>query len=45
MRFLLTTAIDDATRKPLMLVTGTGASGAEAYAIGKPAFDLERAPV
>lgn len=29
------------TRTPLILVTGTGASGDAAYAIGKPAFDKE----
>jgi len=32
-------------RTPLMLVTGTGASGAEAYAIGKPALDVAGVPV
>src|SRR5829696_5731232 len=37
--------IDDATRTPVMLVTGTGVSGDEAYAIAKPAFDREGAPV
>jgi hypothetical protein len=40
-----TEGIDHATRTPLMLVTGTGVSGDEAYAIGKPAFDLDGAPV
>lgn len=30
-----------AERQPIMLVTGTGASGQEAYAIGKDAFDKE----
>jgi hypothetical protein len=40
-----TTGIDNATRTPVMLVTGTGASGAEAYAIGKPALDAYGAPV
>lgn len=30
-----------AVRQPVMLVTGTGASGQEAYAIGKDAFDKE----
>lgn len=30
---------------PIMLVTGTGASGQEAYAIGKGAFDAYGAPV
>jgi hypothetical protein len=40
-----TAGIDGATRTPIMLVTGTGASGDEAYAIGKPAFDLYGAPV
>ena len=34
-----------AARQPLMLVTGTGASGDEAYAIGKGAFDAWGAPV
>ena len=37
--------IDHAKRTPLMLVTGTGASGDEAYAIGKAAFDAYGAPV
>ncbi|CAB4863884.1 unannotated protein [freshwater metagenome] len=37
--------IDRATRTPIMLVTGTGTSGDEAYGIGKPAFDLIGAPV
>ena len=32
-------------KQPLMLVTGTGASGDEAYAIGKGAFDAWGAPV
>lgn len=32
-------------RTPLMLVTGTGASGTEAYAIGKPAFEAYGHPV
>jgi alpha-beta hydrolase superfamily lysophospholipase len=40
-----TEGIDDATRTPLMIVTGTGASGAEAYGIAKPALDLYGAPV
>ncbi|HEY8584503.1 MAG TPA: hypothetical protein VIL49_16205 [Capillimicrobium sp.] len=40
-----TDGIDGAARTPVMLVTGTGASGDEAYAIGKPAFDLYGAPV
>ena len=40
-----TDGIDKATRTPLMLVTGTGASGTEAYAIGKPALDAYGAPV
>ena len=40
-----TDGIDDATRTPLMIVTGTGASGAEAYGIAKPALDLYGAPV
>lgn len=34
-----------ASRTPVMLVTGTGASGDEAYAIGKGAFDAYGAPV
>ncbi len=34
-----------AAKQPLMLVTGTGASGDEAYAIGKAAFDTWGAPV
>ena len=34
-----------AAKQPLMLVTGTGASGDEAYAIGKGAFDAWGAPV
>jgi len=40
-----TPGVAHATRTPLMVVTGTGASGAEAYAIGKPAFDAYGAPV
>ena len=40
-----TEGIDDATRTPLMIVTGTGASGAEAYGIAKPALDVYGAPV
>ena len=31
--------LQGAKREPIMLVTGTGASGDEAYAIGKGAFD------
>jgi hypothetical protein len=34
-----------ATREPIMLVTGTGATGDEAYAIGKGAFDAFKHPV
>ena len=34
-----------ATRQPIMLVTGTGATGDEAYAIGKGAFDAFKHPV
>jgi triacylglycerol lipase len=34
-----------AKRQPIMLVTGTGATGDEAYAIGKGAFDAYRHPV
>jgi triacylglycerol lipase len=37
--------IDDAARTPVMIVTGTGASGDEAYAIGKGAIDAYGAPV
>src|SRR5689334_21579395 len=37
--------VKEAKRTPVMLVTGTGASGDEAYAIGKPAFDAYGAPV
>jgi hypothetical protein len=33
-----------APRRPLMIVTGTGASGAEAYTIGKGALDAYGAP-
>jgi hypothetical protein len=40
-----TDGVTDAKRTPIMLVTGTGASGDEAYAIGKPAFDRYGAPV
>jgi triacylglycerol lipase len=40
-----TAGIHHAKRTPVMLVTGTGASGDEAYAIGKPAFDHSGAPV
>ncbi len=32
-------------REPIMLVTGTGATGDEAYAIGKGAFDVYKHPV
>ena len=39
-----TDGIDRAARTPLMLVTGTGASGDEAYAIGKGALDHYGAP-
>ena len=35
----------DAKRQPILLVTGTGATGDEAYAIGKGAFDAYRHPV
>ena len=34
-----------AKRQPILLVTGTGATGDEAYAIGKGAFDAYRHPV
>ncbi|MFN8162132.1 MAG: hypothetical protein U0R52_13920 [Solirubrobacterales bacterium] len=37
--------IRDAARVPLMLVTGTGATGEQAYAIGKGAFDAYGHPV
>lgn len=40
-----TDGVDAAKRTPVMLVTGTGASGTEAYAIGKPALDAYGAPV
>jgi triacylglycerol lipase len=39
-----TGGVRHAERTPLMLVTGTGASGDEAYAIAKPALDLYGAP-
>jgi triacylglycerol lipase len=35
-------ALHGAKRQPIMLVTGTGATGDEAYAIGKGAFDAYR---
>jgi hypothetical protein len=38
-------AIDGATTTPIMLVTGTGATGEEAYALGKPALDAFGHPV
>jgi hypothetical protein len=37
--------LQGATRQPIMLVTGTGATGDEAYAIGKGAFDAYGHPV
>ncbi len=37
--------LQGARRQPIMLVTGTGATGDEAYAIGKGAFDAYRHPV
>jgi hypothetical protein len=40
-----TPGVDGATQTPLMLVTGTGASGDEAYAFGKGAFDAYGAPI
>jgi hypothetical protein len=40
-----TEGVTGAKRTPIMLVTGTGASGDEAYAIGKPALDAYGAPV
>ncbi len=39
-----TDGVRNAERTPFMLVTGTGASGDEAYAIGKPALDAYGAP-
>ena len=38
-------AIRDAEKVPIMLVTGTGATGEQAYAIGKGAFDAFGHPV
>jgi hypothetical protein len=38
-------AIDQATTTPIMLVTGTGATGEEAYALAKPALDAYGHPV
>ncbi len=38
-------ALKASAKQPLMLVTGTGASGDQAYAIGKGAFDAWGAPV
>jgi len=37
--------VENATSTPIMLVTGTGASGAQAYAIGEPAFEAYGHPV
>lgn len=37
--------VADARRTPIMLVTGTGASGDEAYAIGRPALEAYGSPV
>ena len=37
--------VENATTTPLMLVTGTGASGAQAYAIGEAAFNAYGHPV
>jgi triacylglycerol lipase len=37
--------LHEAKRQPIVLVTGTGATGDEAYAIGKGAFDAYRHPV
>ena len=37
--------LQGAKRQPIMLVTGTGATGDEAYAIGKGAFDAYEHPV
>jgi hypothetical protein len=39
-----TDGVEGAARTPVMLVTGTGVSGDEAYGIAKPAFDLYGAP-
>src|SRR3954449_8545725 len=39
-----TDGVDHAKRTPLMLVTGTGASGDEVYAIGKGALDYRGIP-
>src|SRR5918994_6653244 len=39
-----TAGVEDAARTPVMLVTGTGVSGDEAYGIAKPAFDHYGAP-
>src|SRR5829696_1926471 len=40
-----TPGVKDTARTPVMVVTGTGASGDEAYAIGKGALDAYGAPV
>ena len=40
-----TDGVKAASRTPIMIVTGTGASGGEAYAIAKPAIDAYGAPV
>src|SRR3954468_11990723 len=40
-----TEGVRNAERTPIMLGTGAGASGGEAYPIAKPAFDQVGAPV
>src|SRR4051794_37694035 len=40
-----TAGVTHAKRTPLMIVTGTGASGDEAYALAKPALDVAGTPV
>ena len=37
--------VENASRTPIMLVTGTGATGEQAYALGKPALDAYGHPV
>src|SRR4051794_33929021 len=39
-----TSGVSHAKRTPLMIVTGTGASGDEAYALAKPALDAAGVP-
>jgi hypothetical protein len=43
--FLCHGEVENATRQPIMLVTGTGATGEQAYAIGKGFFDYFGHPV